>query len=801
MKISIKRLALGIASAGLLTIYGCGGGSSSAVVAAGVTPNGGVTTAPGVTTTSGATTTPVAITVVDGPIQNAIVCLDKNLNSVCDSGEPTGKTDSTGKVTLQVDPADVGKYPVLAVVGTDAIDTDRPTTPITVPFTLKTAADKPAVVSPLTTLVQSVIETTGLSSAAAETQVRAQTGINVSLFEDFTKSSSTDSATAGTVARMLVVTTQQQASLLSSTVGGSALDGAVIKQADLNKIILNKLLEILPALLTALTDPSVQAASTPAAKEAALLAQATILITSSGLTTGSVATLVAINNQTSSTAPVAADTVAAGASLASFTFTTASNWVSRVMSSSMAQATTDAAGNSKYVERRYSSVSNVGASWGFGGTPARGSDLHWNGSAWANCAINFENTTSGRDAKGSSTYNYCDSYETGKINRATFDASGRKVIDVYNEIIAAGYTNLNISSASTVLGTSTFPTGSKLFYQTSTPLTTAIGYFPGTGNYVSQTNANVAAGKTSATSTTEACASINSGTALRSYASTAATLDGLIAVNKGTPCVFSSFTGSTDLLSSGPRNEWWGQSTLSLGILGTASSNITPATSFYNTNTLLNVGFGSGNVANYYSCLQGNNGRGARNCNLIGSGTFDIQTLGDAKTLSFTGLPALTSALTYNRVFVERGGHVYFGYQNKPNVSLSARLNLIGLNAVASQLGISPINPETPVALTTASYQGVWDFFIPTVNGGPAMTISNTGVGSCVSGATGNPFACVITITNPVTGAFTETASTGGFQGIFNFLAGTVSGTYSDTEVPGTNGVLGTPGTFTGQRR
>ena len=35
MRISLKRLTLGIASAGLLTIYGCGGGSSSAVVAPG----------------------------------------------------------------------------------------------------------------------------------------------------------------------------------------------------------------------------------------------------------------------------------------------------------------------------------------------------------------------------------------------------------------------------------------------------------------------------------------------------------------------------------------------------------------------------------------------------------------------------------------------------------------------------------------------------------------------------------------------------------------------------------------------
>ena len=73
MKIRMKRLTLGIASAGLFSLYGCGGGSSS------VTP---AVTPPVVTTTS------VPITVIDGAIQNATVCLDKNSNGSCDAGEP-----------------------------------------------------------------------------------------------------------------------------------------------------------------------------------------------------------------------------------------------------------------------------------------------------------------------------------------------------------------------------------------------------------------------------------------------------------------------------------------------------------------------------------------------------------------------------------------------------------------------------------------------------------------------------------------------------------------------------------------
>ena len=92
MHITFKRLTLAIASVGLLTIYGCGGGGG------------------------GAETEDVDVTVVDGPIRNATVCLDKNFNGACDPDEPSGKTDAAGKVKLKVAKADVNQYPVLAVV-------------------------------------------------------------------------------------------------------------------------------------------------------------------------------------------------------------------------------------------------------------------------------------------------------------------------------------------------------------------------------------------------------------------------------------------------------------------------------------------------------------------------------------------------------------------------------------------------------------------------------------------------------------------------------------------------------------
>ena len=95
----IRRVtSLGTLGASLL-LFGCGGG-------------GGDSSPPA------ATSVDMPITVVDGLIQNANVCLDKNNNGTCESGEPSGKTDVSGKVTLKIDAADVGKYPVISVVGT-----------------------------------------------------------------------------------------------------------------------------------------------------------------------------------------------------------------------------------------------------------------------------------------------------------------------------------------------------------------------------------------------------------------------------------------------------------------------------------------------------------------------------------------------------------------------------------------------------------------------------------------------------------------------------------------------------------
>jgi len=777
-----ERIRLICTTAAVASLAACGGGGGDSTPAsAGPAP--------------AAVTTPVSATVIDGAIKNALVCLDKNGNGKCDADETQGKTDATGKVTLDVPNADVGKYPILAVVGTDAVDADNGA--VTVAYTMTAPADQVAVVSPLTTLVQQTVTSSGATTAAAASLVQGTTGITTSLFQDFTKTAAPAGTAVdpATVARMLVVTTQRQGAAIASTLGTTAIDGSTITQANLDQAIRTKLLELLPSLVSALSNPAVLAAATPADKQAALLAAATTLVGNEGLTPAAMATVVAINTQNATPTPVVAAAPTAGYNMDTLSYTDASNYVVRTLGASAAQNTPDASNNTKYVERRRRAVGGSVATWGSGGDPWRNADLSWNGSAWASCPINFENTSSVRDASGKSNYTYC-GRETGASQRATFDLTGKTLASAYAQIVSAGYTNLYIANAATVLGSATFPTGSALFYQVNTPLTTAISYYPaganspaGASNILTQYSAAVAAG---GTASAQAAGTACNATETSGSGSNSTTLEAMIATKAGTPCVYGptsvTYNGSTQTGDAG-SGIWWGNSTFSLGTLGSAS--LTPganSTGVYTGNTLLRGAFtGTGaNAVTYYACQQRFVNGSTRSCTPIGTGSYTISTLGDARALTLNNLPVQTGPLTYNRVFVERGGLIYFGYQSKPTVTNRARLNLVAGNAMLTQLGLSTVDPSTPLALSAASYQGTWDIrdastaVSPT--NGVTLFVNGNGSTSCQYKSNAAGFACTMTVTNPATGAFTYSNVSSGATaaGSFDFMAGTASGSYHD---------------------
>lgn len=70
-------------------------------------------------------TTSISGKVADGYLVGATVFLDKNNNYQLDVDEPHTTTDSTGAYTLNINPADVGKYPIVALAIKDTtVDMD-----------------------------------------------------------------------------------------------------------------------------------------------------------------------------------------------------------------------------------------------------------------------------------------------------------------------------------------------------------------------------------------------------------------------------------------------------------------------------------------------------------------------------------------------------------------------------------------------------------------------------------------------------------------------------------------------------
>ena len=239
-----------------------------------------------------------------------------------------------------------------------------------------------------------------------------------------------------------------------------------------------------------------------------------------------------------------------------------------------------------------------------------------------------------------------------------------------------GPTNLDL------LGTTTMPAGSSLFYQTNTILSTAATYDPRASNEAVAYSAAVAAGGDARNGASRACNSPAVTTPITS-------LEDLIARNPGSPCVLDG-TAAT-----GARNEWWSNSTFSIGVVNDALTPPAGTGSNYSSNARIRVAFpGGSNAVKFYSCLERASNGSTRNCDLIGTGSYRIESLGDARTMEFNGLPELGLRLDYRRVFVERGGKVYYGYRTVSGRTFSSvRLNLPAANAIFAQLGVPLLNP------------------------------------------------------------------------------------------------------------
>jgi len=203
--IQTPRIWLSLLCTSAMLLAGCGGAGGGAGSVAGTN-----------------NTTPTRITVIDGYLQGAVVCVDKNNNGACDPGETQGSTDANGRVVLNIPKADVGQYPIVAAVPAWAVDSDQPGKTVGKAYTLKAPKDSPNNVTPLTTLVQHMVESDSSSTDEATTFVVNQTGVQQPL-DDFINRG--DSQTR-TLARTLAALLQDRLNALSDNSVNSTLSPA-----------------------------------------------------------------------------------------------------------------------------------------------------------------------------------------------------------------------------------------------------------------------------------------------------------------------------------------------------------------------------------------------------------------------------------------------------------------------------------------------------------------------------------------------------------------------------------------------
>ncbi len=205
----MKKIALSSAVAiCFVLLAGCGGGGDSATSVA---------------------TTSLSGTVADDYIVGATVCLDKNNNGVCDTGEPSGTTGTNGAYTLtNITQGEEGSYPLLVIVPTGAQDCDASATctTITQGYTMSAPAGKHAFISPLTTLVHHEMLASNASVSTAETTVKTDLGIaSVDAFTNYmTISGDANYTTAHNKAKLAVQSMQSNLAAVGTTVASADPD-------------------------------------------------------------------------------------------------------------------------------------------------------------------------------------------------------------------------------------------------------------------------------------------------------------------------------------------------------------------------------------------------------------------------------------------------------------------------------------------------------------------------------------------------------------------------------------------------
>ncbi len=210
MKLDIRKGLTACCTSSLLLLTACGGGGGGSD-----------------SSSSGSSSSPanqLSGAVIDGYIEGAKVCLDVNNNGACDPTEPSATTNTRGGYTLDTTGIGTSGLTVIAEIPDTAKDSDDAGQTLAAAgksaYTMATPADKPSVITPLTTLIVGKVKTDSITTAQATAKVLVQLGLpdDTNPHEDHVaKSNSAVHAAARQVAGQL----QQIQASLGATVGAS----------------------------------------------------------------------------------------------------------------------------------------------------------------------------------------------------------------------------------------------------------------------------------------------------------------------------------------------------------------------------------------------------------------------------------------------------------------------------------------------------------------------------------------------------------------------------------------------------
>ncbi|KQP19765.1 hypothetical protein ASF43_28440 [Pseudorhodoferax sp. Leaf267] len=624
----------------------------------------------------------MAVSVGAGVTEGAQVCVDVNGNGACDQGEPQA-TSANGGASLNVPTADVGKYAVV-VTQADGVVYRAP-------------AGATDVVGPYSTMVFDQMRATGATLAEATAALQSQSGLSVSPLARHAAGTDAGSATAALAGRIMAAALKMQLDALLPLAGQKDSGGVDMTAAAIRDTVTGRL----TTMAAGATDAAARALAagtctdaTSAGCNAAVQAAATAAVAAHPLKAATLPDYAQAQRllAAAQTATGPNEQIQGTFSLDFVNPGDADNWFYRVLLTTTAGAVPDANGMFTASDLRVRSVGGVQTTTSWTNDPARQGDLHWSGSAWEGCAVGSPIKSTPRDAGGVNRSDACGSLNVNAIRQVRQDISGQSMQAVVDRLAVArpgwGVPVAGLGASSALAG-AVFPAGSQLLHRWATDVSLATTYDVRSSNEVTVPLAITAAGGDARGGATPACAV----TANQAF-SPADTLETLVARMRGTPCIFDQATqtvGGSTFTSASP-NEWAGQSTASFGTLGSAAVGATPQTAYYTPNELIRVAFGDGNVARYYSCLQRWSDGSPRNCTAIGTGSYTITQLGDGRAMTFQGVPGQAARLGFERVFVERGGKVYFGFRNRTAAnSYNPRLNSVAANALLTQYSIPAV--------------------------------------------------------------------------------------------------------------